>query len=188
MQDNIRRPRLAQAHLPTEEAPSLAQTWLHAPKQYEERQGRPEATHAEGQVAARRLSPSAEGRSFYAPAGKAMRKELRLRRRKDFDAVFRQGRAWHNELLVLRSIPNALEHNRYGFITSKRLGKAVVRNRVRRRLRESVRVLPANPGWDVVVSAKARAAEADFQQLNRAVVELLDRAGILAESDEGGPA
>jgi len=59
---------------------------------------------------------------------------------------------------------------------------------VRRRLRESVRVLPAHPGWDVVVSAKARAAEADFHQLNRAVVELLARAGILAESDEGGPA
>ena len=110
-----------------------------------------------------------------------MRKELRLRRRKDFDAVFRTGRAWHNELLVLRSIPNALEHNRYGFITSKRVGKAVVRNRVRRRLRESVRVLPANPGFDVVVSAKGKTAEADFKALNRAVVQLLGRAGILTE-------
>jgi len=117
-----------------------------------------------------------------------MRKELRLRRRKDFDTVFRTGRAWHNELLVLRSIPNALEHNRYGFITSKRLGKAVVRNRVKRRLRESVRVLPANPGWDVVVSAKGKAAEADFHDLNRAVVQLLGRAGILAESAGGEPA
>jgi ribonuclease P protein component len=117
-----------------------------------------------------------------------MRRELRLRRGKDFDAVFRQGRAWHNELLVLRSIPNALEHNRYGFITSKRLGKAVVRNRVKRRLRESVRVLPANPGWDVVVSAKGKAAEADFKALNGAVVHLLERAGILAESAEGDPA
>jgi ribonuclease P protein component len=185
MQDNIRRPLVAQADLPTEEAPSLAQAWLHASKQHEERQGSPEATHAKGQVAARRLSGF---RATNAPAGKAMRKELRLRRRKDFDAVFRQGRAWHNELLVLRSIPNALEHNRYGFVTSKRLGKAVARNRVRRRLRESVRVLPANPGWDVVVSSKARAAEADFHELNRAVVELLDRAGILAESAGGGPA
>jgi ribonuclease P protein component len=117
-----------------------------------------------------------------------MRRELRLRRRKDFDAVFRQGRAWHNELLVLRSIPNALDHNRYGFITSKRLGKAVVRNRVRRRLRESVRVLPANTGWDVVVSAKARAADSNFQELNRAVVQLLGRAGILTDNAGGEPA
>jgi ribonuclease P protein component len=117
-----------------------------------------------------------------------MRRELRLRRRNDFDAVFRQSRALHNELLVLRSIPNALEHNRYGFITSKRVGKAVVRNRVRRRLKESVRVLPANPGWDVVVSAKAKSAEASFQELNRSVIELLERAGVLPKNAGGEPA
>ena len=108
-----------------------------------------------------------------------MRKELRLRRRRDFDAVFQRGRAWHNELLVLRSLPNALEHNRYGFVTGKRLGGAVVRNRLRRRLRESIRVLPAHPGWDVVVSAKMPAAGASFQELNRSVVDLLGRAGIV---------
>lgn len=117
-----------------------------------------------------------------------MRKELRLRRRKDFDAVFRQGRSWHNELLVLRTIPNTLDHNRYGFVTGRRLGKAVVRNRVRRRLRESIRVLAAIPGWDVVVSAKTRAAEADFHELNRAAVDLLTRAGILGENAGREPA
>jgi len=108
-----------------------------------------------------------------------MRRQLRLRRRKDFDAVFRRGRAWANDLLVLRSLPNHLDHNRYGFITSKRLGKAVVRNRVRRRLREAVRSLPARPGWDVVISAKTPAAEADFHRLRRAVAALMSRAGIL---------
>lgn len=110
-----------------------------------------------------------------------MRRELRLRRKRDFDAVFGQGRAWHNELLVLRSLPNALEHNRYGFITSKRLGKAVVRNRVRRRLREVIRVLPLTRGWDVIVSAKTPAALADFHALNRAVVDLLAKASLLPE-------
>jgi ribonuclease P protein component len=186
MQDNIRRPLVAQAHLSTQEAPSLAPSWLHAPQQDEERQGRPQTPHAEGQVAARRLSglrPDASGQ-----AGKQMRKELRLRRRKDFDAVFRNGRAWHNELLVLRTVPNALEHNRYGFITSKRVGKAVVRNRVRRRLKEAVRVLPAKPGWDVVVSTKARAAEVDFHALNGAVIELMTRAGILNQQTGEEPA
>jgi ribonuclease P protein component len=108
-----------------------------------------------------------------------MRRELRLRRRNDFDAVFRKGRSWNNDLLVLRTLPNNLEHNRFGFVTSKRVGKAVVRNRVRRRLREAVRVLPVEPGWDVVISAKAAAARADFHELNRAVVDLLARAGIL---------
>src|SRR3989304_1234240 len=99
-------------------------------------------------------------RSTARPTGRqaAVRKQLRLRRRKDFDTVFQEGHVLANRLLVLRTAPNELPPNRYGFVTSKRLGKAVVRNRVRRPLRESVRSLAAQPGWDVVVSARARAA------------------------------
>ena len=82
-------------------------------------------------------------------------------------------------MLVLRIAPNALPHNRFGFVTSKRLGKAVVRNRVRRRLREAIRVMPLATGWDAVVSTKTAASSADFHELKRAVVELLARAGIL---------
>ena len=108
-----------------------------------------------------------------------MRRELRLRRRKDFDNVFRKGRSWNNELLVLRSLPNDLPHNRFGFITSKRLGKAVVRNRTRRRIREAVRVLPLATSWDVVVSAKTKAAAADFQLLRASVIDLLTKAQLL---------
>ena len=108
-----------------------------------------------------------------------MRRELRLRRRRDFDAVMRRGRAWSNDLLVLRTLANGLDHNRYGFVTSRRLGKAVVRNRVRRRLREAVRVLSTRPGWDVALSARVRAAGAPFHEISRAVVELLAKAGVL---------
>jgi ribonuclease P protein component len=114
-----------------------------------------------------------------------MRKELRLRHRKDFDAVFRKGRSWNNELLVLRTIPNSLHHSRFGFVTSKKLGGAVVRNRVRRRLREAIRVLPLQPGWDAVVSAKVPAAAADFQALRRCLLELFRRAALLGGEVEG---
>lgn len=110
-----------------------------------------------------------------------MRRQFRLRRRSDFDAVFEKGRAWNNSLLVLRVLPNNLTINRYGFVTSKRLGKAVVRNKVRRRLREIVRTLPVKAGVDVVISAKTAAVVADFQQLKKAVVDLLKRAELLAE-------
>ena len=101
------------------------------------------------------------------PDAPAVRRELRLRRRKDFDSVFRGGRAWSNSLLVLRSLASDLPHNRFGFVTSKRVGNAVIRNRVRRRLREAVRPLPLADRWDIVVSAKAPAAKADFQELRR---------------------
>ena len=114
-----------------------------------------------------------------------MRRELRLRNRKDFDAVFQRGRSWNNDLLVLRTLPNNLEHNRTGFVTSKRVGKAVVRNRVRRRLREAIRVMPLAPGYDLVVSAKSRTADADFHQLKRAAENLLRRAGLLQDAAPG---
>lgn len=114
----------------------------------------------------------------------ALPSELRLRHRRDFDAVFRSGRAYHNDLLVLRSLPNHMPHNRFGFVTSKRLGKAVVRNRVRRRLQEAVRQLPLRPGCDVLVSAKAAAAHADYQTLRQGLVDLLARAGLLLPHQE----
>jgi len=117
-----------------------------------------------------------------------VRRDLRLRRRKDFDNVFRRGRAFSNNLLVLRSLASGLPHNRYGFVTSKRVGNAVARNRVRRRLKEALRPLDVEPGWDVVVSAKAPAAKADFHELKRAVVDLLARAGILKGAPGGAAA
>lgn len=90
-------------------------------------------------------------------------------------------------MLVLRTLPNDLGHNRYGFVTSKRVGKAVVRNRVRRRLSESVRRQPVRCAWDVVFSAKAKTAETDFHELNRAVVDLLAKANLLEDrSADGG--
>jgi ribonuclease P protein component len=101
-----------------------------------------------------------------------------LRHRKDFDNVFAEGRAWSDPLLVMRALPNGLGLNRYGFITSKRLGGAVVRNRVRRRLREIVRALDVEQGYDVVLSAKTTAPAAAFDDLRLAVQRLVARAGM----------
>jgi ribonuclease P protein component len=115
-----------------------------------------------------------------------VQEQLRLRRRRDFDAVFQKGQILGNRLLVLRTAANQLPHNRYGFVTSKRLGNAVARNRVRRRLREGIRGLATRPGWDVVVSARARAAQADFHELRSSVASLFARAGILDEEKAPG--
>lgn len=121
-----------------------------------------------------------------------MRKELRLKGRKAFATVFQQSRVWGNDLLVLRAVPNHLDHNRFGFVVSKRVGNAVVRNAVRRRLREGVRSLPLKPGWDVVISSRPAAARADYQGLREAVTGLLARNGLLlcdpgVDAEEDGP-
>ena len=72
-----------------------------------------------------------------------------------------------------------------GFVTSKKVGNAVNRNRTRRRLQESLRLTSLEPGWDIVVSAKSKAADADYHELNQAAIELLARAGVLTERDTG---
>ncbi|MCX6022691.1 MAG: ribonuclease P protein component [Chloroflexi bacterium] len=108
-----------------------------------------------------------------------MRREQRLRRAADFAGVYRRGRAWSDSLLVVKLLPNRTAANRFGFAVGKKLGNAVVRNRVKRRLREIVRLMSLNGGWDVVVIAKAPAAAAEFAGLRVAVADLFRRARLI---------
>ena len=86
-----------------------------------------------------------------------------------------------NSLLVLYARPNRTGGNRVGITASKKLGKAVVRNRVRRRLREVYRLNEERfaPGWDIVVVARSRCISADFKKLTSAYLSLAEKAGIL---------
>ena len=69
--------------------------------------------------------------------------------------------------------------SRVGFSVGKHVGNAVVRNRVKRRLREVVRQVDLQEGWDLVFIARGPVAQEDFRQVQRAAHELLRRAGIL---------
>jgi ribonuclease P protein component len=113
-----------------------------------------------------------------------MRREQRLRKSSDFATAYREGRSFSSGLLVIRPRANALLHNRYGFVTARSVGKAVVRNRVRRRLREVVRSLLLREGWDIVVIARRSAAEATYWELRDSLASLLKRAGLLATATE----
>ncbi len=85
-----------------------------------------------------------------------------------------------NGYLVLYARRNRLGVNRVGITVSKKLGHAVVRNRVRRRLREIYRLNEAafRPGWDIVVVARSRAIAAPFRELTDAYLSLAEKAGI----------
>ena len=102
-----------------------------------------------------------------------------LRKSSQFAAVYGEGRSWANNLLVVKAIPNGLALSRYGFAISRRVGKAVTRNRIRRLLREILRAEPIETGWDVVIIVRPATAAADYNSLSKASRGLLLRAGLL---------
>lgn len=111
-----------------------------------------------------------------------MRRDRRLRDPADFERVHRQGRSWSHPLLVLVAFsPGEGGPARVGVTASKRVGGAVVRNRVRRRLRAAVdaRYEGIAAGWDIVIVARPAAATASFAALEVALAGLLRRAGVL---------
>ena len=83
-------------------------------------------------------------------------------------------------LLVLYARKNRTDGNRVGVTVSKKLGKAHVRNRTRRRIREVYRLNEEKfqPGWDIVVVARTRAVEAPFEKLTASYLTLAKKAGI----------
>ena len=85
--------------------------------------------------------------------------------------------------MVLYARKNRTECNRVGITVSKKLGKAHVRNRVRRRFREVYRLNEEKffPGWDIVVVARSKAVDASFDKLTKSYLSLAKKAGILRE-------
>ncbi len=110
-----------------------------------------------------------------------MRRAQRLRQEREFAAVYRRGHPFRNDLFVLRALRTERPLSRVGFTVGKSTGNAVVRNRIKRRLREAVRSLPLAPGWDLVLNVRRGAATADFRQLRQTLAELATRAGVLRD-------
>jgi ribonuclease P protein component len=106
-----------------------------------------------------------------------MRRRHRLVQSKRFQQVFREGSSWVHPLLVIRALPNGLTHSRFGFVVAKRIGGAVVRNRVKRRMREAMRmrITDVSPGWDLVLIARTPIVRASFWRVGEALDGLLPR-------------
>ncbi len=117
-----------------------------------------------------------------------MERKYRLRRSADFQRTRREGKAWTDQLMVLCALPNDLTYSRFGFAASKRIGKAVDRNRARRRMREAVRLCRVTlaEGWDMVFVARPPIVRAPYAEIVRAIQKLLSQANLRKSESSNG--
>ena len=97
--------------------------------------------------------------------------------------VYRQGKVWTDNLLVMKARPNGSNLSRYGFSITRKVGKAVQRNHLKRLLREIMRLQSLKAGWDIVFMARSAAAGADYHELEGAIIKLLIRAQLLENNE-----
>ena len=105
----------------------------------------------------------------------------------EFRRIYRKGRSAVSPCLVVYCQKNRRGQSRLGVTVSTKLGHAVVRNRIRRRLREIYRLHERQiaRGYDLVVVSRVRACTADYHQLEAAFLSACAQLGLLAEGDDG---
>ena len=112
-----------------------------------------------------------------------MKVRCTLKKNSDFRRLYAKGKSAANSYLVLYCRRNRTGENRLGYTVSTKLGHAVVRNRVRRRLREIYRLnAPAlRQGWDIVVVARQRCVGADYHKMDAAFLRACRELGLCRE-------
>lgn len=111
-----------------------------------------------------------------------LKKQFRLRKQKDFENVFSKGVYFSGSFLALKAVKNNMSVSRFGFIVSNKISKkAVKRNRIKRLLRESVRLSQKNikSGFDLMFISKSGIADKKFEEVNLSVEKLLKKSGLL---------
>lgn len=109
-----------------------------------------------------------------------LRREWRLKSEADVQRVWRQGSTWTHPLIILRARPNQLGRTRVAFVVSKKIGKAVARNRGKRLMREAVRSRfeQIARGYDIVLIGRNAIAEASLDGVSSAIEELLAKSDL----------
>lgn len=109
-------------------------------------------------------------------------KTYRLKKRKDFESVFKKGERFKEDFLILIKSKNNLNHSRFGFIVGSKVSKrAIVRNKIKRRLRKlvQVRILKIKTGIDVVLIAQPGLENEDFRKIETIIDKIFKKAKII---------
>ena len=114
-----------------------------------------------------------------------MKADVTVKENYEFRRIYRRGKTAVSPTLVLYCQKNRHGQTRLGVTVSTKLGGAVVRNRIRRRLREIWRLNQEQlqPGWDVILVARGRAVRADYRRLNADYLRLIKETGIRRQEE-----
>ncbi|WP_040306496.1 ribonuclease P protein component [Caloramator australicus] len=112
-----------------------------------------------------------------------MKKEERIRKNRHFRLIYNRGKSYSDDTLVVYVFKNRSNMNRVGISVSKKIGKSVVRNRVKRLIKEAFRINKDKfkVGHDIVFVARGKAAKSNFYDIEGSIFNLLKKAGILKE-------
>ena len=108
-----------------------------------------------------------------------------LKKNSEFRRLYSRGKSAVNSYMALYCRRNGGKVNRLGYTVSTKLGHAVVRNRIRRRLREIVRLNSPRlqTGWDLVIVARRRCVDAEYHKMDAAFLRACGELGLLKEAE-----
>lgn len=111
----------------------------------------------------------------------AFPKKQRITRKIDFEKIFSQGKAVQNSFFFMYALKNQLGFNRFASIVSSKISsKAVVRNKIRRRVLEASRKIlnKINSGFDIIISVRPKVKDQKFSELEDSLIDILKKANI----------
>ena len=114
-----------------------------------------------------------------------MRRKFRLTKSADYKRVRRYGKSFAHPLIVLIALNNHLDRTQIAVSSGRSLGNAVERNRAKRRIRACLQSIMSRkkPGWNIIIIARKPIVQANFQQLNNAIIDVLNKADLLLDNN-----
>lgn len=104
-------------------------------------------------------------------------KRYRIRKRKEFQKIYAEGKRVSGKYLIIHFIPNELGHPRLGITVTKKCGKSVARNRWKRLIREAFRLNKHRiPSWDIVVTVKRGYKPPKLKDVEEDLLEIVEKA------------
>jgi ribonuclease P protein component len=110
-----------------------------------------------------------------------MKKTVSIKSSRDFSRTFYRGKSFADKFIVVYVIPNKLDKNRIGISIGKKIGCSVVRNKVKRLIRESYRKIEEKLkfGFDIVFVPRHPSKDASFSDISNSINKIFDRLAII---------